>query len=372
MQSNLSANTLSSAARLSRPILLIGFLLGLFLSVAFLSGDEAGRVNLSYLLFIYVALPLFSVLISGISLFSRRGLNLARLLSEIPLWSKSQHAYIHKIRQLHIDKPWFFLQSQGAALAYALASLLTFMVLLLGTDINFVWRTTVLDTQQLFPLLEFIALPWWFWDAAQPSLELLQQTQDSRLNKTYANAGSFGQWWLFVLATQLVYSFLLRGLLLVVAKLWVNSLLRKAQKAASHLHVKSSIQDAQIVHSLSLVTTKLPPQYVLNNWASLSQSIVLQLALSPTKTINEGPIVLEQNEAQHSEKQIILVKAWEPPMGELQDYMEHNQGLVYPINYKQNTLLPPEPTHLAEWQRFIAKIPNWGVYQGPALGDNHA
>ena len=64
MQSVISNPATSSASRLSRPILLLGFGLGLLLSITVLSGDDAGRVNLFYLLLVYLFIPLFGALIS--------------------------------------------------------------------------------------------------------------------------------------------------------------------------------------------------------------------------------------------------------------------------------------------------------------------
>lgn len=369
--------TPASATTLSKPLLFVGALLGFLLSIGALFGDDYGRLNLLYLLFIYVCIPLLGALFSVISLLKGKGLNIARLLSDF-LPSKTDKAYLRKAHQLNMDKPWFFLQSQGVALAYAGSSALVFGFFLVFTDMNFVWRSTILDAEQILPLLQIIALPWWFLESAQANLELIQATQDSRLNESYSNVTIFGQWWQFVFATLIVYSFILRGLLLFGAKLWLKKLARDARKSSSHagtINVTDALnrnleknRKARKQHTLSPITYELLEQYALSNWASLTQNIVSQLNLRPQEELPSGATIVDSNEsknAQNTLPQLLLVKAWEPPMGELQDYMEHTQGLLYPVNYKKEKVIPPESNHLEEWQRFIAKIPNWGIYQAP-------
>lgn len=354
--------TPDKATRLSRPILLAGFVLGLLLSFAVLSGDELGRVNLLYLLLIFLFIPLASAIVSIVSLIRGRGINLARLLSATPIWSKSQQTYLHKIRQMHLDKHWFFLQSQAAALAYSVAGVVTFILLLLATDINFVWRSTLLDAEDLYPLLKVVASIWPFWDSAQPTLELLQMTQDSRLTHSYSDIDQFGHWWAFILATQIVYSFFLRGALLFAGKVWLTAKLKKdvelqlSQKLDQHSHPVSTS------HALEPITHQLPENYALSNWAGFSSELIDALKLTPTQTVSVDPLIMSE-ESTVSDQQLVLVKSWEPPMGELQDYLHQGRGLLFPIDLKSQTVKAPEQRHLEEWQRFVRTLPNWRIYR---------
>lgn len=363
VQSAVSTFTPNAASRLSRPVMLVGFLLGLSLSVGVLIGDDAGRVNLLYLMLVYLFIPLVGAVMSVLSLVKGKGLNVARLLNTMPFLPKSWQHFMHKLRQLHMDKQWFFLQSQAAALAYATASLIVFALLLLATDINFVWRSTLLEAEQLLPLLDAIAWPWRFWEAAQPSIELLRMTEDSRLTASYSNPSSYGQWWAFILATQVLYSFALRGALLLIAKIWISNAVRKEMKKDVFYQQLQPAAAPKTSHTLSSIQHQLPSNYALSNWAGFTDKIVSQLDLAPSKTLKVGPLVSELNGPAHQGQQLLLVKAWEPPMGELQDYMESTSGMLYPINLQQNKLIQAKPMHLEEWQRFVAKIPNWGIYQ---------
>jgi hypothetical protein len=357
--------------RFSRPIAVVSFLLGFLLSLGVLNGDEAGRVNLLYLLFVYLLIPLLGAVLSVVSLIKGKGLNIARLLSALPIWTKAQQSQLFELRQQQVDKSWFFMQSQMAALAYACASLLTFLILLLVTDINFVWRSTLLTAEQLLPALQVIAAPWWFWESAQPTIELLRFTQDSRLSDTYENTQSFGQWWAFILATQIFYAFLLRGTLLFIAKVTI----KRQQKANRHQPINSQPDSHQnssqsqgtplkssTSSKLADITHALPNDYVICNWAAFSDELITQTGLNTASLISKGPLVAVPSELNNTATQLILVKAWEPPMGELQDYMHNGSGLLYPINLKQNKIMSPEQKHLQEWQRFTAQLDNWSIY----------
>ena len=339
----------------------IGFLCGLLLSLGVLNGDEAGRVNLLYLLLVYLFIPLFGAILSVVSLVQGRGLNIARLLSALPIWSQSQQVQLLKIRQQKFDKYWFFLQSQAAALAYSVASLLTFLILLLATDINFVWRSTLLNAEQLQPILGAIATPWWFWEVAQPTSELLRSTQDSRLISNYANTNSFGQWWAFVLATQIVYSFILRGALLAIGTTLISKHTKKeTEKKAPR--TQQRMEQVSENHSYASLIHSLPTEYTLCNWATFNTNILQQLTLSPKKALKAGPSVAIDTHDALDEPLLILVKAWEPPMGELQDFMQHAKGIIFPINLNNKQAVAPEEKHLKEWQRFVAQLPNWAIY----------
>ena len=123
----------------------IGFLLGGFVSWGVMSGDAQGRVNILYLLFVYLLLPLLSIFISTFSLLFSGGFNLAQCLRRLPLWSPVQQQLWRKLKQQSMDSLWFFHASQIMAICFSLAGLLVFFLLLLATDVNFVWRSTILN-----------------------------------------------------------------------------------------------------------------------------------------------------------------------------------------------------------------------------------
>ncbi|WP_185964469.1 DUF2868 domain-containing protein [Aliikangiella marina] len=331
-----------------------------------MSGDAQGRVNLLYLLLIYLLLPIVSLLVSLLSLIKGKGINLARLALAAPLWGHSIQQRLHRLAQCSLDKHWLFFQSQAAALGFSLASLATFFMLLIATDINFVWRSTILDAADMLPVLEFWASPWSFWQSAQPSLELLQMTQDSRINGSHSSANLYAAWWPFVLATQLFYCVVLRtGLLIVVFQLYkvkqrsdfTNQL---SSEIFSSTVRQENLEYAPLVH-------EIPHWLAVNNWAGAELELLTSVnhGMRMDNLMNAGPLASEQERgfaARWQGEQVILVKAWEPPLGELSDFMINGSGFIWPLDWKQNQLTKVNQNHLDEWRRFVAKHKNWQVY----------
>jgi len=361
--------TLSNQFKLSRPILITGFILGLILSWSLLNGDLQGRVNLLQLVAIYVFLPIFSLLFSSISLLFGKNWNFAKLISIIPLWSQGQQRQLLRLVQHPQAKLVFFYQSQLAALSFSLASLLVLLLLLISTDVNFIWRSTVLDAEQLFWLLDWLATPWLFWQTAQPDLELLQLTQDSRLSMQKSVSTRFGDWWQFIFAAQLVYAFLLRFVSIIGCKI---ALKIADKKPPSIKLVRSSQSESGLSNDIALapIVKKIESEFTLNNWGGLNQSLLdkvqSQLSYSQISELSAGPLAshTEQMVAERwQETQLLIVKGWEPPLAELADFMQNGTGYLLPLDWKDNRLLTLSEGHLDEWRRFILPLANWQLLQ---------
>ncbi len=358
---------------ISVPIVGVGLLLGLLLSWGVLGGDEQGRVNIGHLLVTYLFIPVASLIISLVSLAVGKGINLARLTALAPLWSPQGRASLHQLAQRRIDKPWFFLQSQAAAVAFALSSLVVFFLQLLFTDVNFVWRSTLLSADALLPFLQAVAAPWWFWQEAQPDLALLQSTQDSRLQDVTGDVSAFARWWPFILATQLCYGLILRGLLFFAALAW---LARRRQRAEGRQPGVASPPGAGWDTGpvpLAAVTEEIGTGVALVNWAGGDDALLQQLPAlrqQAAKPLRAGPLASEaaQEEAERwPGEQLLILKAWEPPMGELADYMENTRGFLLPLDWKGGRLCPPRRQHLDEWRYFVRDRAGWQIYQPPML-----
>lgn len=350
------------------PIVLLGSALGGVLAWGVLSGDQQGRVNLLYLLLVYLFLPLAGLIISTTSLLGNRGFNFARLIVALPVWSNEKRMLMRKTQQLRVEKAWLFFQSHLAALGFSITSLLVFFVLLLATDINFVWRSTLLNAADLQPLLKSIAAPWFFWSEAQPSVALLEATQDSRIETVRSAGGSHADWWRFVLAVQLFYCVILRGSLLAVTA-WVFKAKASKdfeQKIAAKIPPSSKQDEAH--ENYRPTVSVLPDKTVINNWAKIDLnwlSRFTELDFSTENILNGGPLATaEQRQiAEACEvEQVVLVKAWEPPLGELSDFLQTGKGFIWPVDWQADSLVPLRPEHLQEWRRFANDLPDWQVF----------
>ena len=342
-----------------------GFFLGTFISWAILIGDDLGRVNILYLLVIYLILPVASILISTISLIFGGGINLARCLKYLPLWSVEKQQLWRQLRHQGFDRLWFYQCSQIVAMCFSLSGLMVFFMLLLATDVNFVWRSTLLTAQDLIRLLSWLSTPWSFWEGAQPTIELLVQTQDSRIAPQSVALSTYAQWWQFVLAIQIFYSFLPRGLLLIGTRLII---LRRLS-----LHKQNRLSGDSKRHEgkkelLATVVTSIEKHCTLINWGGIPDVIVSDVERHfPRQIIDRlyaGPTAedSQQSVAQQSEvPQLVLVKSWEPPLAELADYLQTGAGYIMPLDWEQSEKVPIDSFHLEEWRRFSAAQKDWAL-----------
>jgi len=350
------------------PIVILGGSIGFFLSWLVLSGDQQGRVNLFYLLLVFLIIPVTSILASLFSLIFGKGINLAKFVSMLPLWTFKTKNLIRKIQQLNLDKSWFLMQSQAAAIAFSLTSLLTYFILLMATDLNFVWRSTILEPADIYPLLQAVSWPWSFWEAAQPSLTLLEMTRDSRMVTPNNAFTDYGVWWKFILATQIFYSLFLRILLIIWSRSWIKKSLKTdiEHTLLKEIDKQKPIDREQI--ATEDTTGKIPGSAQISNWDSIDEEIlqmIPDLDVSSRKILINGwqdRINQQLTTEQLQNEQLLIVKAWEPPMGELEDYMQRGRGYLLPLDWDDNGLKKLEKNHFHEWQRFINQLNNWQLY----------
>lgn len=356
-----------------KPTVIIGFLLGLVLSFGIMAGDEQGRVNILHLIVLYVFFPMISVIMSIISLNFGQGVNLAKLVSKLPIWGRKQSNNFLVLSQRANAKLNFFYLSQFSALSFSFASLLIFFILLITTDVNFVWRSTLLDVEFVHSLLEKLALPWLFWSTAQPDIELLKITQDSRMVQNQSGS-EFGQWWQFILAAQLFYAVLVRLLVLVGTRILLklkeqNHKVVFSQRSVSTPNKKTSV--TELVEPVNLIEEN----FALTNWGGLNESNLKSVknkikALSPDVSIiaqlDAGPLFpysAQLVSARWQEPQLIIVKGWEPPLAELSDYIQNGQGYVLPLDWDKNKINTLSKEHLEEWGRFLIPFERWQLLQ---------
>jgi len=354
-------------------VVIVAFMLGLFLSWGLFSGDEQGRVNLLHLVAVFVFLPIVSLLISSLSLVFGKGLNLAFLAGYIPFWSHQKRRDFLLQRQQPHSQFLFFYQSQFAAISFSLASLFTFFILLVSTDINFIWRSTLLNAEQIHPLLELLAVPWKFWPSAQPDLNLLIATQDSRLLNSNGNniKGQFGDWWQFILAAQVFYAFSLRILVIVISLSFSKTFSRvRIGAKSSAKKLKDSQRQNLAKAPLAEIVNHIENDYALNNWCGISEhhlrNIEKRLTEKKTSELIAGPLA-SYSEQMVSERwqqtQLLIVKGWEPPLAELADFMQNGRGYLLPLDWNDEQLKSLKQIHLDEWRRFVQPLSRWQLLQ---------
>ena len=350
-------------------IALIAFILGLLASVAALSGDEYGRVNLLLSLFLFALLPAFGLLATTVFLSLGRRSGIAALLVELRVTPKRFAALLARQGGAAQRQRILFSLSQGWLLSFVAGNLLGFALMLLAMDISFVWRSTLLEASDLLPVLDFVAMPWSFWSAAQPSLEMLSQTQDFRLQGSPNDANYVGQWWRFLLAAQLCYSLLPRTLLWLIAK---NRLMRKTKTLSTELNQNVAAEKPiSEIDKLAESVTEMPVDSILFDLAHTPDSLLSDIGERlQVATIHRTPVdlhsQLQRVDYANSPALVVLVRSWEPPLAELADSLreeltaeQQSNLFIAPIDWvsasqKNERLVEPQVAHTQEWRRFCA------------------
>ncbi|GAB5499616.1 MAG: hypothetical protein PsegKO_19270 [Pseudohongiellaceae bacterium] len=361
------------------PLAFLGGFIGLVLSYGVLSGDNQGQVNLLFLLLLFVVVPMFALLLSLLLVVRPGGRGLVGWILEMPFTSpRLRREYLQ--RDLIGDrKAWLVYQTQFFSLGFSLGSLFLYLFLLLATDISFIWRSTLLEAEQVLPALNLIALPWAFWGEAQASLSLLEQTRDFRLLPADQSETVVGLWWRYVLAAQVCYSLLPRTLLLVLAGYVLR---RRGDRDLQPGISGDRIRPKPMSQPLAELAGEAPRGGQLLDWAGLPEHIAQTVnsryqPRSGIQSVKPDTIYADLDAAGADVAIVVLVKAWEPPLAELADFLKTIPGaagrnrLLLPLDWNRDKLQAVNSSHLQEWRRFAATLetgekgrkPPWQVLQ---------
>jgi hypothetical protein len=355
--------------QLSLGLGMLGLCLGFLAAYGVLTGDENGRVNLLLLLLLFAFVPVVGLLLSILLMVKGGGKGLSGWILDIPLWPRHLILALSRLGLTQGRELWLFYQTQILAVSFSVGCLLLYLLLLLGSDITFVWRSTLLEPDDLLPALTAIGTPWRFWPEAQASLALIEQTRDFRLDSQGLSQPAVGLWWKYILATQFAYNLLPRSLMLLVAR-------QKYRARLQHGRLRS-VPDLQPQpgaaagdeNSLANLTRSVTLPYTLLDWADLSPGYyehIQQLLGDATGIHPVGPL-RDQSAAQSSgdHSLVVVVKSWEPPLAELadrlNDFDSNSDKLILPLDWSDTGVRQPSLAHLDEWRRFAATLDGWQV-----------
>lgn len=361
----------------------LGLCCGFLAAYGVLAGDSEGRVNLLYLLLLFAFLPIAGLMLSLFLLAKGGGKGLAGWILELPLWPRHLTLTITQLGTDSTRKLWLFYQTQILAVSFSIGCLLLYLLLLLGSDITFVWRSTLLQAKDLLPALQAIALPWQFWPEAQASLALLEQTRDFRLEPQGIATPAVGLWWQYILAAQLTYNLIPRSVMLLIARQKYRRQLRALETTHSNSAPSTARRPPGNDLTLADLSTSVSLPYTLLDWAGtpadLQQKVQQQLG-EASEIASIGPLPRGSDEQlPNNISVVLLVKSWEPPLAELADRLESiastsestdkaladstNSKVILPLDWNDNGLQQPTSAHLDEWRRFAATLPGWQVLQ---------
>ncbi|TNE73597.1 MAG: DUF2868 domain-containing protein [Gammaproteobacteria bacterium] len=277
-------------------------------------------------------------------------------------------------------------------ICFGLTGLLTLLLMVVIQDLAFGWSTTINTAASGYHhLLLAVATPWsWFWPDAVPTLELVEATRFYRVNGGSEIAPkAWGQWWPFVAMLWTVWVLVPRLLLAALANWLVR---RRAQQALERhpglqallYRMETPTLDTGNEHNdaddLPDTRTRsdlqpLPDSHILLCWAGagapelpagLAGTRNLILRAGGSATLRDDHRAIEQigtELARDAEPAVLIItRSWEPPTGELQDFLESALELwpdttrVALVPLAQHADSEPAPHLLNPWLRFAERL----------------
>lgn len=296
---------------------------------------------------------------------------------------------------------WALLQwSQLYALMVNLAAILTFVFLVVFTDLSFGWATTLdIEPAGFHRLVQGVAMPWWWLDQAVPGLEMVQQTRFTRGSDFDPLRGR--AWWPFMLMAMLVYGLLPRVVTLIIAHRQLGVATRRAlvlmpgvAGALRSLDATSTGDTADDDPAASAASpgaeVALGDKPIVIDWsrAAGSAARAAMLLQRPVERLYPagGSRTLEEDEHQLDEVGAaiaadqgvaVLVKLWEPPVIEVTDYFKQlrqrvGEGVgivVVPIaSEPSGTVVSDDPGLASQWRRRVVAVGDPWLTVGETVG----
>lgn len=279
--------------------------------------------------------------------------------------------------------------------AFAVTGLLTLLAMVVVQDLAFGWSTTLNTANTGYhALIQAVAAPWaWLWPAAVPSLELVEATRFFRADPATSaiDPARWGQWWPFVTMLWLFWVLLPR------LALWAVSQLMLKHRARTLLAMHPGMQALQYRMETPTLDTgsqhndaadspdvrtrtqpePLPETPVLIGWAGAGDEAIPTplksdqhplLKAGGRTTLTEDDAVLARAGEQLAKltrpTAIVLSKSWEPPTGELHDFLEaaHQHWpagarvCIVPLAVKADQ--QPAEHLIQPWLRFAERLPD--------------
>ncbi|SNC61346.1 Protein of unknown function [Marinobacter sp. es.048] len=375
--------TLATWRRITTGFSAAGMIAGVLTMAGLLFYDGGQRINITVFL-AFMVLHLVLALVT--TLQSLAGWQPWRWLAR-RLGADPGHGMFNKLQPLLMASA-----AHLGGIAFATAGLITLLAMVVVQDLAFGWSTT-LDTAaaSYHGLISTVATPWaWAWPAAAPDLALVEATRFFRAGDPTESPDPalWGQWWPFV--TMLWATWVLLPRLL----LWGLASAQTRQKAhrlltghpAMHalmyrmetpaLDTGNSHHDAEDLPDTRTRSKllPLPDSDILLCWAgagepelpeALRSGKQLVLRAGGSASLSDDDQTLQRIAEQlkiHSKAVVLLVRCWQPPTGELQDFLQTARGTwpggswvaLVPLAADSNR--EPDAHQIQPWLRFAERV----------------
>jgi hypothetical protein len=296
--------------------------------------------------------------------------------------------------------------SQLFGVSFHLAALATALGLVVFTDLAFGWSTTLtLEPRTLEQLTHALATPWArLWPDAVPTPELIAATQYFRGGPhVVRDPMASAPWWRFCAACMVVYGLLPRAALLALGRSRLRRAVRRAfvrqpavlalRDRLEHAVVETTADAAEApaaphgAHARPAIAGPAPGQRCAAlAWSGFPLDIevscrLVGLVATSQRRAGEGALADDAaaiealRRAPPDEVVAVLVKAWEPPLLELMDFLRElraAQGdgrvvaLVPLAQAPDGTPAVPRAEALAPWRLAVEQSADpWLVLHAP-------
>jgi hypothetical protein len=382
---NQSTKLLRFWRRVDNGFVTAGALFGLLSMLALLFYDGGQRINITVII-AFVAFQLLLALITTVQ----------SLVGWQPWRSLLQGFGSHSQSEVvsHVQPVLMARSAHMGGSCFALAGLISLLVMVLLQDLAFGWSTTLeTDAGSYHAIIAVISAPWaWLWPAAAPELGLVESTRFFRASGIQGDTDPalWGQWWPFITMLWTTWVLLPRLILCWVAGVLIRR--KSRQLLGKHpamrelmYRMETETLDTGNEHNDALdlpdiktqfALTPLPKASILLSWAGagdsalptyLTHSKSMQAKIGGRVKLSEDQRTLEQvaiKLAQESNRCVLLAtRSWEPPTGELEDFIAKAQerwpkgARLVLVPLAINTALQPEQHQLLPWLRFAYRIP---------------
>lgn len=422
-------------------MVILGLLLGWLTVVGLLQYDGTGRVNLVYLVIVFVFLQLAFLFFTSIAMLPSRvsrwlpgfssfqemlrWFSPGRLQSAIsrltPTGERTEIGLLlGRSRKIFasVGKWQLFSWSQLFGFAFNIAALLSLFILIAVKDIAFGWSSTLdLESNLIYKVTTLLSLPWQSWLPGEvPALSLIEASRYFRLQEAIpagVDPELLGQWWRFLMLCLLFYGLLPRFFLMLFCR---EKLRRAINRTIRYFPGREALLDrlnqrvvetqagevesapqspngqveraAKESHSVggSMITLvnwsgfELEEMNLLERLQKAGQFSVSTTYRAGTNCQLEEDLQVIQSLSKSAEPIGVLVKSWEPPLGELADFLGDLREAgkaeraihLLPIALKGGELTVPEQRDIDEWKRFSESLvdPWLSVMSIATEGDN--
>jgi hypothetical protein len=400
-------------------------------------GDPPRPVNVVHVLAVFVGLQLLLLLLVGFVMLPSRAMRavpfVGALQETLAMVSPGQLATLimRRLPQAYRDsvdellgatthyrwllglQKWsVLLAAQIFALCFNIGALLNCLNLIVFTDLAFAWSTTLEpDAQRVHELMQWLALPWgWFLERGVPDIELVSNTLYYQQGGGAAQTTpqEWGRWWPFIVASMVTYGLLPRlGLVILAGVRYSRTVghglthspaaqlvidrLQSALIETQAEQPEADGADARVADGGAVRQVAQGGAACVINWATLPLDDAQVAALLEARWHKTtaahlhagGDATIEQDEQAIADAAatdapaaiVLLVRAWEPPMLELLDFIGDLRKaigaerliIVAPVAMEGDTPTAPHERDLTQWRRRIAGVRDAATIVQPAV-----